>query len=100
MTTQKAPVAVRAEPNYLKNPEPDYPATARRRHEQGLVLLIVKVSAEGRALRIDLKQTSGHPLLDEAAMKAVRDWEFVPARVGPLAVDSKIEVPVCFKLAD
>ena len=36
-------------------------------------------------------------LLDEAAMQAVRDWEFEPARIGPLPVEAEIEVPVRFE---
>lgn len=99
-TTQKAQVGVKAEPNYRVNPEPPYPLAARRRHEQGLVLLTVKVTAQGRAAAVTLRQSSGHPLLDEAALQAVREWEFDPARVGSLAVESEIEVPVRFKLAE
>lgn len=98
--TKKAEVGVRAEPNYRKNPEPPYPLPARRRHEQGLVLLIVQVTAQGRAAKVDLKHSSGFPLLDAAALNAVRDWEFQPARVGSLPVESKIEVPVRFKLTE
>jgi protein TonB len=99
-TTQKAQVGVRAEPNYLKNPEPPYPLAARRRRETGMVLLTVKVTAQGRAAKVELKQSSGHPLLDEAALQAVRSWEFQPARIGSMAVESEIEVPVRFKLTD
>jgi protein TonB len=99
-TTQKAVVGVKAEPNYLKNPEPPYPLAARRRHQEGLVLISVRVTAQGRAEKVEVKQSSGYPLLDEAALNAVRDWEFIPARVGNIALASEIEVPVHFKLAD
>lgn len=99
-TTQKAEIGVRAEPNYRKNPEPPYPLAARRRREQGLVMLTAKVTAQGRATKVEIKQSSGHPLLDEAALNAVRDWEFQPARVGATAMESEIEVPVRFKLTE
>ena len=99
-TTQKAEVGVKAEPNYLKNPEPPYPAAARRRHQEGLVLISVRVTAQGRAEKVAVTQSSGYPLLDEAALNAVRDWEFVPARIGAIPLASEIEVPVRFKLAD
>jgi protein TonB len=98
-TTQKAQVGVKAKPNYLKNPEPPYPLTARRRREQGLVLLTVLVTPQGRAVKVELKQSSGYPSLDEAALTAVRQWEFEPARIGSIAVESEIEVPVRFKLS-
>jgi protein TonB len=97
LTTTPAP-AIAAQPDNLKNPEPPYPPTARRRHQEGLVLLRVKVNPQGRAVRVEIKNSSGFPLLDEAAQSAVRDWEFQPARLGLFAVESEIEVPVRFKL--
>ncbi len=97
-TTIEAPPAPLAKPNYLKNPEPDYPPRAKQRGQQGLVLLEVRVTAKGRAAEITIKQSSGHPLLDEAATKAVRDWEFEPAKVGLIAVESRIEVPIRYRL--
>lgn len=39
-------------------------------------------------------------MLNEAAVQAVRNWEFEPARVGRLAMESEIEVPVGFKLTE
>jgi len=99
-TTQKAEVGVKAAPNYLKNPEPSYPPAARRRHQEGLVLISVGVTAQGRAEKAEIKQSSGYLLLDEAALNDGRDWEFVPARIGTNALASEIEVPVRFKLTD
>jgi protein TonB len=89
---------IQAKPNYLKNPEPIYPELARRRHQEGLVLLAVKVTAQGRTERVEIKKSSGFSLLDNAAVEAVRDWEFQPARIGSLALESQIEVPVRFEL--
>ncbi|HEV2693956.1 MAG TPA: energy transducer TonB [Verrucomicrobiae bacterium] len=98
LTTVTGQPVITARPDYLKNPEPPYPPTARRRHQEGLVLLIVKVDPQGRAVRVEIKSSSGFPLLDTAAQEAVRDWEFQPARVGMIAVASEIEVPVRFQL--
>jgi protein TonB len=89
---------IRAKPNYLKNPEPVYPELARRRRQEGLVLLAVKITAQGRAERVEIKKSSGFSLLDNAAVEAVCDWEFQPARIGSLALESEIEVPVRFEL--
>jgi protein TonB len=97
-TTAHAQPGLLAKANYLKNPEPAYPPAARRRRQEGLVLLSVKVNLHGRAASVAVKQSSGFPLLDEAAMQAVGDWDFQPARIGTLAVESEIEVPVRFKL--
>lgn len=98
VTTVEGKPTAKAEPDYLKNPEPEYPLAARRRGQEGLVLLNVTVSGAGRATEISLKQSTGYELLDQAAIKAVREWEFEPARIGSVGVESKIEVPVRFRL--
>lgn len=89
-----------AKPDYLRNPEPEYPLAARRRGQQGSVLLNITVSPTGRATEVSLQQSSGFELLDQAAIKAAKTWDFEPARVGTVAVESKIEVPVRFKLTN
>ena len=99
-TTVEARPSVLAKPNYLDNPEPPYPALARQRHQEGLVLLLVKVTPQGRADHVEIKRSSGFSLLDTAAWQAVRDWKFEPARIGSLAVECEIEVPVRFKLVN
>lgn len=96
--TQQALVATRARPDYRENPEPPYPPAARRRRQEGLVLLKVKVTSEGRAAQVEVKQSSGFSILDEAALQTVRRWEFEPARIDSLAVDSEVEIPVHFRL--
>ncbi|HTB84596.1 MAG TPA: energy transducer TonB [Candidatus Sulfotelmatobacter sp.] len=96
--TVQAQPAVEAKPNYLKNPDPVYPELARRRHQEGLVLLDVTVTTRGHVAQIKLKKSSGFALLDDAALQAVSNWEFEPARLGPLALESEITVPVRFEL--
>jgi protein TonB len=98
--TKAALPAIKAEPDCLRNPEPIYPLLARRRHQQGLALLTAKITARGCAAEVALKTSSGFPLLDGAALQAVRDWQFEPARIGSLAVESEIEVPVRFELTN
>jgi periplasmic protein TonB len=87
-----------AKPDYLRNPPPQYPAESRKLREQGVVLLKVSVTAAGRAADVQLQRSSGYGRLDEAALKAVRRWEFKPARVGLTAVACAVEVPVRFGL--
>lgn len=87
-----------AKPNYLRNPPPKYPAESRKLREEGLVLLKVSVTAEGRAADVQLQRSSGFARLDEAALKAVRRWEFNPARAGVTPVACAVEVPVRFGL--
>ncbi len=83
---------------YLNNPSPAYPAAARRRGQEGRVLVRAEVLADGRCSRVELKQGSGHELLDQAALEAVRKWRFVPARQGEQAVTAWVDVPIAFKL--
>ena len=85
-------------PDYLRNPKPDYPLSARRRHEEGIVQLRVHVTARGRPDRIELLQSSGFGVLDDAAITAVREWEFTPAQMGEAEVESEIDFPIQFKL--
>ena len=99
-TNAKGKVALRAEPDYARSPQPEYPASARKRRLQGVVLLAVHVSAGGRAESVAIKKSSGFEALDEAAIKAVRGWTFKPARLGDTAIPADIEVPVRFKLTD
>lgn len=84
----------------LSNVAPRYPYLARRRGQEGRVVLRVQVTADGEAAAVQLRQSSGYRLLDKAAVEAVKTWRFVPARRGGLAVAGSVEVPVSFKLRD
>jgi protein TonB len=82
------------------NPKPDYPALSRRYEEQGTVVLQVQVKADGTAGEVKLMSSSGHSLLDKAAMNAVRAWRFVPATSDGKPVTEWYQVPIPFKLRD
>jgi protein TonB len=84
--------------SYLHNPPPAYPRLAKRRGEQGTVVLSVHVSAQGQAQTIQLKRSSGSPRLDSAAETAVRNWRFVPAKRGDTAIAEWVIVPIQFTL--
>lgn len=86
--------------NYAHNPKPDYPSIARSRGWQGKVTLRVQVSAEGRSEAVAVEYSSGHEILDDSAVAAVRQWQFVPARRGETAVASSVLVPIIFTLRD
>ena len=85
---------------YLQNPPPAYPAIARRMRLEGTVVLRVLVDALGHAEELRIGKTSGAAILDEAALGAVRDWRFVPARQGPEAIAHWVDVPVRFRFQD
>ncbi len=90
--------AARFDADYLQNPAPAYPAMSRRLQEEGKVLLQVKVTATGTAEHVQIKQGSGYPRLDEAALNTVRQWRFIPARRGDEAVAASVVVPIVFRL--
>lgn len=83
---------------YRQNPPPRYPTKARVYGEEGTVRLLVTINPDGHPLRVTVHESSGHPRLDRAARKAVRRWEFVPARKEGEPVRSQTLVPVSFEL--
>jgi protein TonB len=83
---------------YGQNPTPSYPPEARRRGWEGSVLLLVEILENGRPERITIKQSSGRPILDEAALDAVGRWTFIPAQREGKPVRSLAEVPIVFVL--
>lgn len=77
---------------------PNYPASARSLGIQGTTLLSILVADDGRVTDVVVKQSAGHPDLDQAAAAAVRRWRFEPARRGSEAVAMWVLLPVEFKL--
>jgi protein TonB len=88
----------RSDAGFLNNPAPVYPAVSRRFHEQGLVLLDVHIQPDGRVSEIRLKHSSGFTRLDDAALDAVRQWRYLPARRGDKAIPFWYVQPVDFAL--
>jgi|HubBroStandDraft_5_1064220.scaffolds.fasta_scaffold75779_2 TonB family protein len=58
--------------------EPYYPDLARRMSIHGMVKLVVVVAPNGSPK--DMKVVGGNPLLVNAALDAVKQWKFEPAR--------------------
>ncbi len=90
-----------ARPAYGTNPLPPYPLIARRLGREGVVLLDVLVSPDGRAADVRILHSSGFAPLDNSAATTVRErWRFVPARRGDTPVASRVTVPIRFRLDD
>jgi protein TonB len=79
---------------------PAYPEIARRRGEQGRVLLRVAVSPAGLPVNVSVAESSGFSILDSAAVNAVEQWRFVPATRAGAPVAATAEVPLRFRLVD
>ena len=87
-----------ARPDYAFNPQPDYPMLLREHGIGGVVWLRVWVDSEGRPAEIKLAKGSGYRLLDDAALRAVRLWRFIPAQNGTQRLASWVEFPIRFTL--
>lgn len=81
--------SVRTAAKMLPAELPPYPASERRKGNEGISVLNVCLDARGRVASASLAATSGHPVLDQAALKWVRDLKFTPAKVDGVAQ------PVC-----
>lgn len=97
-TPQLSGARTNAKPDFLKNPAPMYPIGARRLGQEGVVVLSLRVDRLGKAFNVLIKRSSGYPLLDRSAFETVKRWQFLPAAIGGIAVESGIEVPVRFML--
>jgi protein TonB len=93
-----AVVAPRFDAAYLKNPEPDYPSLSKRFGEEGRVILRVLVNPDGQPEQVEIRQSSGHARLDQAALGTVRRWRFTPARRGSERLAAWVLVPLSFQL--
>ncbi len=92
------PVLVTA-PRYRRPPAPpDYPAPAVELGLTGTVTVRALVSPAGETEEARVWRSSGHALLDAAALRAVRRWAFEPASVEGRRVPAWVEVPVHFRL--
>ena len=92
------PVESRYEVAALNNPKPPYPLAARRQGAEGRVVLRAQVLEDGRCAEVRIVRSSGHTLLDESALSAVRRWRFVPATRAGTPVAASVDVPISFRL--
>jgi len=72
--------------------EANYPEMARIAHIQGNVILHVLIDKQGHVANI--KPVSGHPILIQAALDAVRQWEYQPFQLNgePEQVETAVVV--------
>jgi protein TonB len=65
--------------NRFRNRPPAYPAEAEMRGQHGTVVILIHVSESGVAAGVDIAESSGVAVLDQAAVTAARKWRFRPA---------------------
>lgn len=93
-------IRTKSKPGYFQNRPPKYPPLAKQMHQEGFVMLMVEVDRKGMAVKVEVKQSSGYQLLDRAALEAVRHWKFQPERIGDIPIESKVTIPIRFRLED
>ena len=97
--TPENPVRVGGEikaPTRLVYVQPVYPKAAQEAKIQGVVILDAWVGPDGRVT--DAKVLRSIPDLDEAALEAVRQWEFTPTLLNGKAITVRMTVTVNFTL--
>lgn len=85
--------------DYLgKRPNPVYPRVSQRRGEQGRVVLRVLISPLGQVADAQVRQSSGHKRLDDAALDAIRKARFKPYTENGIAYKAMVDIPFDFVL--
>jgi protein TonB len=84
------------QPNKLKNVPPVYPPIAQSARVQGVVIIEATIGADGKVK--DAKVLRSIPLLDQAALDAVKQWVFTPTLLNNVPVPVIMTVTVNFTL--
>lgn len=82
----------------VKQVPPVYPPLARQARIQGTVVLRAIIAKDGSVENLEL--VSGHPMLVNAAMDAVMQWQYKPYVLNGAAVEVQTTINVNFLLAD
>jgi TonB family protein len=85
-------------PTQISKVQPIYPEVALAARVQGIVILEATIGVDGRV--IDAKVLRSVPLLDQAAINAVRQWAYTPTLQNGVAVPVTMTVTVTFNLSD
>jgi len=86
------------QPTFAKQATHVYPPEAARRHQQGVVVLMLYISGSGTLDRLEIVKSSGFPLLDAAAIKEMKQSKFQPAMDGAIPIRSRAQATVTYRL--
>lgn len=96
---QRVAEVLSRQPKFSSPPrQPRYPAQARRRNQQGVVLVEVRLDERGSQREIRVLRSSGVESLDRAALEAVAHWQFHPETREGVGVPSRVQIPIEFAL--
>ena len=94
---KKVSNGIKVEPaRLMKQTIPVYPPLARKARVEGAVILEADITESG-ALE-NVKVVEGHPMLIDAAIDAIRQWRYAPARLNGKPTRSSVRVTVNFHL--
>ena len=83
--------------NLIRQVKPPYPPLAKQARIQGTVVLEAVISKQGSVE--NLRVISGHPLLIQAALDAVKQWKYKPTLLNGEPVEVVTTVTVNFNLS-
>jgi protein TonB len=83
-------------PRKIADIAPIYPAIATAARAQGIVIMEATIDVHGNV--VDVRVLRSSPLLDQAAIDAVRQWKYTPATLNGLPVPVIMTVTVNFTL--
>jgi protein TonB len=92
-----APVRVGGQikpPTKIKDVTPIYPAIARSARVAGAVVIEATIGEDGKV--VDAKVVRSIPLLDQAALDAVQQWEYMPTLLNGVPVPVLVTVTINF----
>ncbi len=78
---------------------PTYPSSCLEKKIEGKALLQVSIDKKGQVIEVKI-MSSAHPDLDQAAIEALKQWEFEPLMKKEKSVSAEFPVIVDFKLRD
>lgn len=82
-------------PRKIKDVQPMYPAVAQSARVSGAVTIEATIGPDGKV--IDAKVVRSNPLFDQAALDAVRQWEYLPTLLNGVPVPVLVTVTINFK---
>jgi protein TonB len=85
------------QPQKVHNVDPVYPAIAQAARVQGIVIIEATLSPDGRISNARILRSI--PLLDEAALDAVRQWQYTPTMLNGMPVPVIMTITVMFTLS-
>lgn len=97
-TTNRKGGGGRISPKYLQGSRPAYPQAARKARWEGSVVVRLLIDTNGSVASVTVRQGSGYDVLDQAAVQAVKNWRFSPAKEQGVPVTSFYDARVRFSL--